>query len=179
MSDMEAEFILKSSVTSSETLVERRFAERRNQKCFFHSQQKKKKKKVKSSLMVSGASSKATESTKECLSGSLSGPLPGNALNMDVSLNDASMSLHTVSKKKQNKKKRGLKQNNNNNKNFVSQQKFVPSERSFRPFFLRRTFYNQKTRNKSPRLIARCRLFLQRWTGKDLQKLPLRTEKKD
>lgn len=66
--------------------------------------------------MVSGASSKATESTKECLSGSLSGPLPGNALNMDVSLNDASMSLHTVSKKKQKKRERGLKQNNNNKK---------------------------------------------------------------
>lgn len=140
---------------------------------------KKKKKKVKSSLMVSGASSKATESTKECLSGSLSGPLPGNALNMDVSLNDASMSLHTVSKKKQKKKKERLKTKQQQQKNFVSQQKFVPSERSFRPFFLRRTFYNQKTRNKSPRLIARCRLFLQRWTGKDLQKLPLRTEKKD
>lgn len=147
-------------------------------KCFFLSQQQQKKK-VKSSLMVSGASSKATESTKECLSGSLSGPLPGNALNMDVSLNDASMSLHTVSKKRKKKKRERLKTKQQQQKNFVSQQKFVPSRRSFRPFFLRRTFYNQKTRNKSPRLIARCRLFLQRWTGKDLQKLPLRTEKKD
>lgn len=87
----------KSSGMSRETIVERRFAQW-NQHGLFVAvffKEKRKKKRVKSGLMLS-VSSKATESTKECLSGSLSGSLGGNALHKDIGLNDASMSLHTI-----------------------------------------------------------------------------------